>query len=442
MFGVSGGPEFKPRYNKSKNGFLPLPATFNRIRTFPRKNFLGLIVVIIFFWFFLNPFHFIGSLFTGGEFTHYPPPYPLTSTQTIVTNSKYIYPPIEQAPLLRELTVHKLVKESRIRDANFPEIEKNVITSLNAFDDPDPIVQKQKEAEENAISNLSVAKNTFKNHDKVVFKPGKNQNYPDIIVVTAVDFEKYTLDGLTKIVQNRVDYAHNQGYGVYIRWYQEFLPILNSLTYLQLKEKAKWVRIYCLRAAMFSFPEAKWFWYIDQDGLIMDLSVDLEEYILNRDSLEPLMLREQAIIPPNGAIRTYKNAKAENMRLIITQSDSKVETQSLIVKSDPIGKSILEIWGNPLFLNYPNFPYGPDSALTHILQWHPYVLSKTTIIKSRLLSSRHAEKNTPDNAKTNTQNYFDGDFIVTWADCESPGRCEKVLDKYHQKLKDSSTKAT
>ena len=46
------------------------------------------------------------------------------------------------------------------------------------------------------------------------------------MIVTAVDFNKYSLDGLTKIVQNRVDYAHLQNYGVYVRWSEEFYQYL------------------------------------------------------------------------------------------------------------------------------------------------------------------------------------------------------------------------
>ncbi|KAK6202659.1 galactosyl transferase GMA12/MNN10 family-domain-containing protein [Scheffersomyces amazonensis] len=437
--GSGSGPSLKPRH-KSK-GFLPLPATFNinSIRSFQRKNSTTIIITILLIWFIFNPLHLLNNIFKSNNYKDYPKPHPLTSIHSIETDSKYIYPPIEHAPLLKELTVHKLIKESRVRDSNFPEIEKNVITSLNSFDDPDPLIQKQKEDEENAISNLSVAKNAFKNHDKVIYKPSKNQNYPEIIVVSAVDFEKYTLDGLTKIVQNRVDYAHQQGYGVYIRWYQEFLPILNSLSFLQLKEKKKWVRIYCMRAAMHAFPESKWFWYLDEDGLIMDMNIDLDDYILASDSLRPVMQREQPIIPPNGAIKTYKNARPENIRLIITQSDAKVETESYIIKNDSVGRSIIEIWGNPLYLNYPSFPFGPDSALTHILQWHPFILSKTAIIPARNIASIHNTGNIGD-ASTDKLHYFDGDFAATWSSCESPARCEKILDTYDTKLKASIKK--
>lgn len=105
------------------------------------------------------------------------------------------------------------------------------------------------------------------------------KNYPEVIVVTAVDFDKYSVDGLAKIVQNRVDYAHFQKYGVYVRWAQEFIPQLNSMVALTDKERSKWVRLFCMRAAMFAFPHAKWFWYLDEDGLIMDMTVNIQKIV-------------------------------------------------------------------------------------------------------------------------------------------------------------------
>ena len=111
---------------------------------------------------------------------------------------------------------------------------------MNFLDDPHENLQKAKEKEENDNLPLNAAKNYFKNQDKIVLNLNQVlllllllQKYPELVIVTAVDFNKYSLDGLTKIVQNRVDYAHLQNYGVYVRWSEEFLPILNNFQYLE-----------------------------------------------------------------------------------------------------------------------------------------------------------------------------------------------------------------
>jgi mannan polymerase II complex MNN11 subunit len=422
---------FKPKYGKS-----PLFSRWlNTLHTLAPKYRLGAIVVFLILW----VIYFGGMSFSlfghNGKHNEMPRPHPLTSKHTIETSSKYIYPPVEHAMQLKQLGVENLVEEIRVRDANFPEIEKSMIRSLNFYDHPNPLQQKQKEDGENAASDLAKAKNFFKNQDKIVFSPKSSSSYPEIVVVTAIDFEKYSLDSLIKVVQNRVDYAHNQDYGVYVRWYQEFLPVLNSFSYLKHSEQRKWIRLYCLRAAMFAFPETKWFWYLDEDGLIMDISTDLNKYMLDAEKLDPIMLREQAIIPPSGLIKTYKNSKAESAKLILTQSEEKVETSSFLVKNDVVGRAIIEIWGDSLFLNYPGFPNGPESSLTHILQWHPFVLSKTAIVPAKTIASKHTETE-PD--PEDKYAYVDGDFVVQFADCAGP-KCEEAINHYFTKYKSSSS---
>lgn len=433
MFTNGGSNTFKPKYLKLKaNSQLPFPATFSGIQTLRKLNITAYIAIILLVWYFLNPLSLIGHSGPGLEF---PRSHPLSSKHMIETTSRYIFPPIEDAPLLKQLGVQKLLVESKVRDARFPEVEKTVVRSLNAFDDPNPETQKAKEEIENAGLSLAKAKNRFKNQDKVVYRPKNPKSSPEIVIVTAVDFEKYSLDALTKIVQNRVDFAHEQNYGVYVRWLQEFLPVLNSLSLMSSKEKARWLSVYCLRAAMFAFPEAKWFWYMDQDSIIMDQSINLYDYLLSPEALNPVILRDQPIIPPDGRIKTYRNSNADTTKLIITQSERKVETRSFLVKNDYVGRAIIESWGFDLFVKYENFPYGPESALTHILQWHPFILSKTSIVPSRTIAAQHSSIDVPLDKNGDHIHYRDGDFVAFWSDCTSQEECERILNLYHSKTK-------
>lgn len=356
-----------------------------------------------------------------------PPPHSLTlKGNDIATKSPYIYPPVEDAALLRELGAANLVILAKVRDLDMPEFERTVILSLNANDDPDPEVQKQREEEENKLSDLLRAKNNFKNHDKLVHRPA-NGEYPEVVVVTAIDFEKYLLELLIKVVQNRVDYAHAHNYGMYVLWYQRFLPKLNALSFLNDLERRKWVRIYSMRAAMHAFPGLTWFWYLDEKGFIMDHAVDLKKYMLEPEVLEPIMLREQPVMLPLGVIKTYRNTRAANVNLIVTQLAEKIETHLFIVKNNPMGRAIVELWGDPLYLNYQNFPNGPDSALTHILQWHPFTLLKLAIVPARTILGKHVV-----GAADPKLHYHDGDFVVHWGDVNDFGTCEQILNYYSQ----------
>lgn len=416
---------------------MPAPASFSRIRSSKGNAWILVLLGLFLFWVF-DPISLFAPRFTSPD---YPSPHPFGSLHTIGSTSKYLYPPIEDAPLLRELGLSKLFKETRVRDANVPEVENTVFHSLNVDDDPDPVKQKAKEDTQNLISAHDRAKNAFKNQEKVVYRPKSKADYPKVVIVTAVDFQMYGLDYLAKVVQNRVNYAHAQNYGVYVRWYQEFVPILNSKQFLTAKERAKWVRLYCLRAAMFAFPEAEWFWYLDQDGLIANEKVNLIDYLLNRDDLSSSAIREQPVIPPYGLIKTYKTLQPENVRLVFTQSETKIETNSFIVKNDVIGRGIIDIWSDKLFLNYNNFPHGPDSAITHILQWHPFVLSKTVIVPARMINSLHSEEKLPENAKGSDYiHYFTGDLAVQWSSVGSPEESAKLLKEYTSRDKKAAPK--
>lgn len=442
MLGSVTGRPLKPKYGSS-NSWIPHSLSY-KFKRLTNQSWVRILLILLVFFLFLKPFSALSWL--SGRNSHvYSRGNPFTSkaTHVIEKSSKYIYPPIEHAPLLKQLTSQKLVEEIKVRDSNFPEIEKSIIRSFNSKDDPDPVKQKVKEEEENALSDVNRAINAFKNQDKVVFKPKNSKNYPKVIIVTTVDFEKYSVEALTNIVQNRVDYAHEHNYGIYVRWYQEFLPVLNSFSYLKNKDKARWVRLYCLRAAMYAFPEAEWFWFLDEDSLIMNQAINLNQYLLASSALDPAMLKGQPIIPPDGIVKTSKTSKPDSIKLIITQSDNKLETNSFLMKNDNTGKSMVEMWFQSLYFNYGGFPYGPDSAITHILQWHPFVLSRTAIVPARTISAKHSEIELPSSSKGgDSSHYYDGDFVVEWSDCEDTVKSEVILNKYYSKIQKLKNKKT
>lgn len=431
----------KLRYAR-RNGFLPVPATHSKNSTINYRILLIIVLLVLAFQIVRTTFQGIKQPLKT-SLKSLPQPHPRFSKFILQTSGKYIVPQIEHAPLLKKLGLKNLLIESKVRDSRFLEMEKTVVFSLNSKDDPSPSKQRAKEEEEEKggkglPADLAKAKNAFKNMDKKVYKPKNNKNYPEVIVVTAVDFEAYSLESLVKIVQNRIDYGHHNNYGVYVRWAQEFLPVLNSMTALNNKERAKWIRIFCLRAAMFAFPRAKWFWYLDQDSLIMREFIDLKDYLLSSEALDPIILRDQPIIPPDGEIKTFKNSKAESATLILTQSENKLETTSFLVKNDHIGRAMMDIWGSELYLTYNGFPYGPDSALTHILQWHPFYLSKTLIIPPRTIAAKHSDVDLPKdkNGKSGDHIHYDkGDLVVLWPECELQEKCESTLNHYYNILK-------
>lgn len=322
--------------------------------------------------------------------------------EEILTSRTLIFPPVEHAPILKQLEVGLL----------FP-YDKNTNKPLY---DQTPSSDKKDKVDDQA----TLVREAFKNTGKLRFD-WKNRKSPEVVVVTDVDFEKYDKDHLTAIVQNRVDYAQARHYGIYVRWTQEFHPTL-----AEENTDRSWAKLLCVRAAMQAFPKTRHFWYIGQDLVIVNYEFDIVSKLLAHDKLEPLLLKDKPVVPPSGAIHTYKNIKPENVKFLITQDDRGLNTNSFIVENDLFGKTLMEFWADPLYRKYNNFPMKESSALMHILQWHPVILSKTGLIPQRTIASVH--NGDPEGG------YQEGDLAVLLKDCDIRKTCEAEFDSYWKKL--------
>lgn len=329
----------------------------------------------------------------------------------IPVKSALIFPSIEHAPFLRELGVDSLFNSKTDSHGN-----KHYLLT-EAVDDADAKLNSQYEADDTTSQMLKVKK-SFLDHGKQVFTGPQS---PEVVIVTSVDFEKYELSHLTKLVQNRVNYAQKKKYGVYVRWSQEFLPLVPTGT------SKEWTRLLALRSAMYAFPKATYFWYLDQDAMIMRYDIDLVKYLLDPAVLDPIMLRDQPLIPPNGVIHTYKNTKAENVDLIITQTGQDLNSGSFILKNSFTGKALLEFWNDPIFKSYHNFPKFAESALTHILQWHQRFLAHTAIVPPRTIAGLHTFASVSEG---DDSHYAENDYVVSLRDCTERQTCEKEIDYY------------
>ena len=419
---------------RPKNKRLQYKAFISRVS---RARIVYGIFVTVLVYVLYNAFSYVARSLSSYSTTNLPKSHPLTSTFTIETPEKWIYPNSEHVPVLREMGLRELFQESKVRSARNLEVEETVIYSLNHFDDPDPLIQREKDKAEEKSLPQGAAKVMFKNLDKFVHKPRRGQCSPEVVVVTAIDYNKYSADSISEIIQNRLAYGKEKDYGVYVRWNQEFMPYFKTFDELSSSERLKWMRIFCMRAAMFAFPDAKWFWYLDQNALIMNKKIDLIDYLLRPEALDSTILREQPIVLLDLRIKTSKKAKAESLALLLTQSDSKIESYSFLVKNGFLGKGLLESWSSPLYLSYGSFSYGPDSVITHVLQWHPFILSKTGLIPQRTIASRHNDVDISvdeEGLGGDSIHYAKSDLVVQWSDCKNQDECEGYLRGYLAKL--------
>jgi mannan polymerase II complex MNN11 subunit len=115
-----------------------------------------------------------------------------------------------------------------------------------------------------------------------------------------------------------------------------------------------------IRHAMATYKHSEYFWYLDQDALIMDPSLSIEQHILA--PLNSLMRRDVPIVPPQSVIKTYRHVPAERIQFIISQDRLGLQPGSMILKSGPWANYFLDAWYDPMFRFY-NFGRAEQHAL-------------------------------------------------------------------------------
>ncbi|KAF8471984.1 galactosyl transferase [Kalaharituber pfeilii] len=238
-----------------------------------------------------------------------------------------------------------------------------------------------------------------------------------VVLVTVLDRKKYSAEYLEKVIENRKEYAEAHGYGLFIR---------DLTDYDMGTAPAGWARIPATRHAMSLFDESEWFWYLDQNSIIMNPSLGIQSHVTAQRRLGSLMLRNVPIVPPDSVIRTYRHTPPERIHFILTQDHDGLNPGSFLIKQGSWARYFLDVWMDPLFINY-NFRRAEQMALEHIVQWHPTILVKLALIPQKVINSYPT-------LPGQEGSYEEGDFVVHFQGCEASGRnCEKEFERFWEK---------
>ncbi|KAI5800018.1 galactosyl transferase GMA12/MNN10 family-domain-containing protein [Geopyxis carbonaria] len=228
---------------------------------------------------------------------------------------------------------------------------------------------------------------------------------------------------IDKVIENRQEYARAHGYGLFIK---------NVGDYPTGNVPQGWARIPAIRHAMTEFKYSEYFWYLDQNAIIMNPALSLEEHITNPARLNTLIRRDVPVVPPESVIKTYKHVPAERIHFILSQDHEGLQPGSMIIRAGEWSKYLLDAWYDPMFRFY-NFQKAETHALEHIVQWHPTILTKLALIPQKIMNSYP----TPIESKLAESGdaiYEKGDFVVHFHNCWNPGRsCEKEFMAYWNK---------
>lgn len=184
-------------------------------------------------------------------------------------------------------------------------------------------------------------------------RPRRSAAAPVVMVLaanTASGSDKKAATYLQKVVDNRKAYAKRHGY--------QF--VLKHLQHYNLKDASashdNWAKIMALRETLDEYPDSEWFWYLDQDAIIMENDKSLTEHILAKEKLEMLSLQDVPIVPPDSVIRTMKPTVAESLQIVLSQDHSGLNTKSFILRNGEFAKYFLEIWSEPVSIDSAQAP--------------------------------------------------------------------------------------
>ena len=127
-----------------------------------------------------------------------------------------------------------------------------------------------------------------------------------------------------------------------------------------------WTKVVALRAALTKYPDAKYFWFLEQDALIMNPEISVENELMKPSNIENIMIRDHPVVPPDSIIKTFSHLKGQDVDLVITQDKEGLSTSSFIVRNTEWARFFFETWFDPIYRSY-NF----QKAETHALVQPP-----------------------------------------------------------------------
>lgn len=178
---------------------------------------------------------------------------------------------------------------------------------------------------------------------------------------------------------NRRLYAFLHGYTTHFQDINSLKNVHASKTV----EGAQRSKAKVLRAALSEHPEAQWLWWFDFDGIIMNLEVGLEEYLLGEEAMGRKALLDHKYIPFEKKIpdplNSFSVLNYEDIHFIISEDFNMINSGSVFFKRGIILDVFLDLWDDP-FLNSRQVGIGwQDQGLMAFLLLNHEIFTKATI---------------------------------------------------------------
>ncbi|KAK0705364.1 glycosyltransferase family 34 protein [Lasiosphaeris hirsuta] len=253
------------------------------------------------------------------------------------------------------------------------------------------------------------------------YKPHTPSGNPPVVIVTVMEEGKYSKSYLDTIKENRIQYAQKHGY-------QTFFPRVSEY---ELKgAPPSWTKVVAVRHALTKYPDARFFWFLEQNSFIMNPLLKIEDHVMKSSRLEELMIKDHPVVPPDSIIKTFSHLRGQDVDFVLTQDKEGLSAGSFVIRNGDWAKFFLETWFDPLYRSY-NFQKAETHALEHIVQWHPTILARLALVDQRIINSYSKD--------TKGQGWQPGDIAVRFSDCSAAhtGTCEAESQRFNSQWRTS-----
>ncbi|KAH3902126.1 related to Probable alpha-1,6-mannosyltransferase MNN10 [Saccharomycodes ludwigii] len=224
-------------------------------------------------------------------------------------------------------------------------------------------------------------------------------------------------------IQNKREYAVRHGYGLTIKE----MPIDKRYSH---EYRESWQKVDILKQTMREFPNTEWFWWLDEETLIMEPTYSLEDHIFKRidtivnrtlDGFNPLEMNV------DSAYVDYTTP----LDMLITQDCGGFNLGSMLVRNSEWTKLLLDIWWDPVAYEQKHmlWEHREQDALESLYANEPWIREKIGFLPLRSINSFPPGA---CNEFSDDPRYFykDHDFVVNMAGCNFGRDCWGEIQLY------------
>lgn len=268
---------------------------------------------------------------------------------------------------------------------------------------------------------------------------------PKIVMVLAVNNgggverwktpEEWSLERTS--IANKKDYAERHGYALTLK--DTTLKRRYSHEW-----REGWERVDILRQTMREYPEAEWFWWLDQNTFIMEPEIDLTSYLLR--NIDKKAYRTINYFNPQDitAEAPYVDTTTSPINMIITQDCNGFNLNSFLIRKSEWSELLLDAWWDPVLYEQMHMVWERrEASCLEVLYSHqPWIRESMAFVPIKAINSL-TKGNCWDQKddKTLFYNKNDRDFLVNLDGCNNGDRSCWNEFEYYKKLRNELHKA-